>query len=202
MISLFNEEHYQLWQSKFETAIENMKIAKSNKGVLIEATAYHMPLEGQQQNDIFTEVLLEAVYLYKNEKIYGRVVKIYVSGELYSRGGTQSAVDLLVSKGIPVEDILRGDSSRKYEVIGDECYEVSQLFMKHKLQGLHCICSSEQTIRKVLGYVEFGCLPHVHTISSGKTYPNYLGELFTNIPKFIANRDVLEFNSAEAKCDV
>ena len=155
--------------------------------------------DGKYPAEEFHVRLNLGIKLYK-ELSNSQTVKFYIPGSRHQENGRADLVSLseagrnyLISKGIPQENIFADDAN--YEIMGekgvynsaDECYVSCKLFEKYHFKELHCVCSPNQMMRKMLCYIDFGYFPNIHTASYEKMYHNPINEIFECIPKVLEN---------------
>lgn len=207
MVAL-EERDYAIWKEKYEQARINTAKCLKRPGVLIEVAAQHPLLDGKWPNEEFEKRLLLGKEIYLRKRSGGESVKIFVPGSLHRFEGvvddlslSRAGTNFLIEQGVPIEDVYGDDANLKFKGAegvynsSDECYVATQLFEELSYGKLHCVCSSAQMMRKALSYIQFGMLPHFHTVTTDKMYHNYIDEIFKAIPILIRDGNGLQGNS-------
>lgn len=203
---------YDAWMEKYQAAGENMRRARDRRGVLIEVAAQHPLVDGLYPNEEFRRRLLAGAELYRTLTAEGEEAYIYVPGSLHMDGGkadrrslSEAGKQFLLERGVPAERIYGEEANEQYKGeagvynSSDECYVASRLFQERSLGQLHCVCSSGQMMRKALSYIQFGCLPSFHTVTTEEMHHNYIDEVFRSIPVLLRDERGLQGDSAEAE---
>lgn len=202
---------HKLWAEKLDSARENMSRHKDMRGCLIEVAAQHPLLDGMYPNEEFKKRLDLAIQVYSEQTALGTETCIYVPGSLHMDEGKADKVSLsqagcmyLVKSGVPEEVLFGEEMNTKYKGergvynSSDECYVASRIFEDMSFGQLHCVCSSAQLMRKALSYIQFGCIPFMHSVSCERMYHNYVDEVFRYIPILLEDNNGLQNDSDEA----
>ena len=202
---------YDFWSEKMSKARENMERHKSMSGCLIEVAAQHPLLGGLLPNEEFKKRLDLAAQIYYEQTALGTETRIYVPGSLHMDDGKVDQVSLshagcmyLDAQGLPAEALFGEEMNQKYKGergvynSSDECYVASRIFEDMGFGQLHCVCSSAQLMRKALSYIQFGCIPFMHSVSCERMYHNYVDEVFRYIPILLEDGNGLQKDSDEA----
>lgn len=202
---------YELWMEKQSKARENMARHKNMGGCLIEVAAQHPLLDGWCPNEEFKKRLDLAAQIYYTQTAIGVETHIYVPGSLHMDDGKVDQVSLshagcmyLDAQGLPAEALFGEEMNQKYKGergvynSSDECYVASRIFEDMGFGQLHCVCSSAQLMRKALSYIQFGCIPFMHSVSCERMYHNYVDEVFRYIPILLEDGNGLQKDSDEA----
>lgn len=110
----------------------------------------------------------------------------------------------LDAQGLPAEALFGEEMNQKYKGergvynSSDECYVARRIFEDMGFGQLHCVCSSAQLMRKALSYIQFGCIPFMHSVSCERMYHNYVDEVFRYIPILLEDGNGLQKDSDEA----
>lgn len=200
------------WQDKLHAARARMRERSSRDGALIEVAAQHPLRDGELPNEEFSARLDAALDLYHALLVQGKApVRIYVPGSVHMYQGVSDKVSLseagcayLERKGVPRDVLLGDDANERYKGAegvynsSDECYVASRIFDDHALGEMHCVCSPAQLLRKALSYVQFGCVPLMHSVPLEDMFHSYVDEAFLYIPRLLEDDSGLQEDSAEA----
>ena len=199
---LEKETAKEYWNNKRAEAMEFMckksQSKQNSNKILIEVAAQHPLKNGTEPNEEFEERLKCAVSLYNNLQNQGKIIKIYVPGSIHKFENKVDSISLseagkiyLIKQGIPDDDIFGDEANLKYKGVdgvynsGDECYVASQLFKDGEYEGLYCICSPMQVMRKTLFYYEFGIIPQCISVSTQVMFHNPIEELLDSLPNVL-----------------
>ena len=191
----------QYWKAKQSEAKEFMSDRrKTYSNVLIEVAAQHPLYNGRVPNDEFAKRLDLAVELYHRLTQKDCQVFIYVPGSRHKHNGicdeislSQAGKEYLMDKGIDTDHIYADEVNVKFKGedgvynSADECYVSSQIFKKQKFGRLICVCSTYQTIRKTLFYIEQGLLPECYGVPSEQMHHNAVSEYFHSLTTTVYN---------------
>ena len=196
-------EEYKTWENYYEKAlVHTHEILHDNSraGILIEVSAQHPLVNGQEPNEEYKTRLDKAIELYYFLKKDNIDVKIYTTGSRHTYNGVTDAVPLstagrwyLSEQGISPSDICAEEVERKYmQESGiycseDECKATYKLFCNTNYQKLICVCSPIQLMRKYLYYIKLGIAPDMVSVPCENMFHDPIEEIFVNIPKVIYN---------------
>ena len=195
--------NYPKWKSYYEKALTNtynMLHDNSRAGTLIEVSAKHPLVNGQEPNEEYKTRLDKAIELYYLLKKDNIDVKIYTTGRRHTYNGVADVVSLstagrryLCEQGISPLDIYAEKVERKYmQESGiycseDECKAAYKLFCNTNCQKLICVCSPIQLMRKYLYYIKLGIIPDMVSVPCESMFHDPIEEIFVNTPKVIYN---------------
>ena len=196
-------EEYKTWKSYYEKALVHTREVlhdNSKAGTLIEVSAQHPLVNGQEPNEEYKARLNKAIELYHLLKKDGVRVKIYTTGSRHTCNGVADTVSLsmageqyLLKQGINPSDIYAEEVEHTYmQESGiycseDECKATHKLFCGTNYQKLICICSPVQLMRKYLYYIKLGIAPDMVSVPCEDMFHDPIEEIFVNIPKVIYN---------------
>lgn len=197
---LEKESAKQYWNGLYNDAIQNMSLLDDDETELIEVAANHPLKLGEKPSKEFKSRLEYAANLYLKMTESGKHVKIYVPGSRHRYGNkndkislSQAGKEYLLKKSIPEKDILGEYENFRYKKekgvynSADECYVASMIFKNGNYSKLHCVCSSNQLMRKKFFYIAFGVLPLYHSVDTQNLTHNEIYEIFEGIPNVIYN---------------
>jgi hypothetical protein len=196
-------EEYKNWKSYYEKALANTREVlhdNSKAGTLIEVSAQHPLVNGQEPNEEYKARLDKAIELYHLLKKDNTRVKIYTTGSRHTYNGVADIISLstagrryLCEQGISLSDIYGGEVEHKYmQESGiycseDECKATYKLFCDTNYQKLICVCSPIQLMRKYLYYIKLEIAPDMVSVPCENMFHDPIEEIFVNIPKVIYN---------------
>lgn len=194
-------EEYKTWENYYKKALAHThEILHDNSraGTLIEVSAQHPLVNGQEPNEEYKARLDKAAELYYLMKKDNREVKIYTTGSRHTYNGVADKVSLslagkqyLCKQGINQSDIYAEEVEYKYiQESGiycseDECKATYKLFCVINYQRLVCICSPAQLMRKYLYYIKLGIAPDMISVPCENMFHDPIEEIFVNISKVI-----------------
>lgn len=196
-------EEYKTWKSYYEKALAyTHDVLRDNNraGTLIEVSAQHPLVNGQEPNEEYKARLDKAIELYYLLKKDNADVKIYTTGSRHTYNGVADTVSLstagkryLCKHGISQSDIYAEEVEHTYmQESGiycseDECKATYKLFCDTNYQRLICVCSPVQLMRKYLYYIKLGIAPDMISVPCEDMFHDPIEEIFVNIPKVIYN---------------
>lgn len=196
-------EEYKTWENYYKKALTNthdILYDNSRAGTLIEVSAQHPLVNGQEPNEEYKARLDKAAELYYLMKKDNREVKLYTTGSRHVYNGITDKVSLstagrryLCEQGINPSDIYAEEVEYKYiQESGiycseDECKAAYKLFCVINYQKLICVCSPIQLMRKYLYYIKLGIAPDMISVPCENMFHDPIEEIFVNIPKVIYN---------------
>ena len=197
------DKDYLKWKNYYKKALAhtNELLHDSNRaGTLIEVSAQHPLVNGQEPNEEYKARLDKAIELYYLMKKDNIDVKIYTTGSRHTYNGAADAVSLstagrryLCEQGISPSDIYAEEVEHTYmQESGiycseDECKATYKLFCDTNCQKLICVCSPIQLMRKYLYYIKLGIAPDMVSVPCENMFHDPIEEMFINIPKVIYN---------------
>lgn len=197
------DKDYLKWKDCCKKALaytHDVLHSNNRAGTLIEVSAQHPLINGQEPNGEYKARLDKAIELYYLMKKDNREVKLYTTGSRHTYNGVADAVSLsaagrqyLCEQGIDPSDIYAEEVEHKYmQESGiycseDECKATYRLFCDTGFQKLICVCSPIQLMRKYLYYIKLGIVPDMISVPCENMFHDPIEEIFVNIPKVIYN---------------
>lgn len=196
-------EEYKTWKNYYKKALaytHDVLHSNNRAGTLIEVSAQHPLINGQEPNGEYKARLDKAIELYYLMKKDNREVKLYTTGSRHTYNGVTDTISLsaagrryLCEQEINPLDIYAEEVEHKYmQKIGiycseDECKATYKLFCDTNYQRLICVCSPTQLMRKYLYYIKLGVAPDMVSVPCENMFHDPIEETFVNIPKVIYN---------------
>lgn len=197
------DKNYLEWKSYYKKALartHDILHDNNRAGILIEVSAQHPLVNGQEPNEEYKTRLDKAIELYYLMKKDNREVKLYTTGSRHTYNGVADKVSLsiagkqyLCKMGINPLDVCAEEVEYKYMKESgiycseDECKAAYKLFCVINYQRLICICSPAQLMRKYLYYIKLGIAPDMISVPCENMFHDPIEEIFVNIPKVIYN---------------
>lgn len=157
-------EEYKAWKKYYEKALAhtNKLLHDSNRaGTLIEVSAQHPLVNGQEPNEEYKARLDKAIELY------------YLMKSLSDIYAEEVEHTYMQESGIYCSE--------------DECKATYKLFRDTNCQKLICVCSPIQLMQKYLYYIKLGIAPDMVSVPCENMFHDPIEEIFVNIPKVIYN---------------
>lgn len=202
-MNMTTDKDYLKWKGYYKKALAhtNELLHDGNRaGTLIEVSAQHPLVNGQEPNEEYKARLDKAIELYYFLKKDNIDVKIYATGSRHTYNGVVDAVSLstagkwyLCEQEINPSDIYAEEVEHTYmQESGiycseDECKAAYKLFCDTNYQKLICVCSPIQLMRKHLYYIKLGIAPDMVSVPCENMFHDPIEEIFVNIPKVIYN---------------